>query len=236
MAITLIYQPDKGVSIDDTVLLWNTDRQQVRKLLNEKFEIADNVFDLSQYNNGDASKNIIQRRDIYENYKGQKSFFFLNFDDNDKLLEIELHYGFNISIKGVEIDFSMKVEKIAELLRDNLPNVKLVQVIHVIDDNSVKEAIEISNYIDAILLDSGNPKLSVKELGGTGRTHNWDLSKEIRKSISVPLFLAGGLNKDNVRQAIETVQPFGIDLCSSVRTQGKLDPQKLKDFFNAIGN
>lgn len=123
-----------------------------------------------------------------------------------------------------------------ELLRDNLPNVKLVQVIHVIDDNSVKEAIEISNYIDAILLDSGNPKLSVKELGGTGRTHNWDLSREIRKSISVPLFLAGGLNKDNVRQAIETVQPFGIDLCSSVRTQGKLDPQKLKDFFNAIGN
>ncbi|WP_312091074.1 phosphoribosylanthranilate isomerase [Chryseobacterium sp.] len=122
-----------------------------------------------------------------------------------------------------------------EMLRNELPNVKLVQVIHVIDDNSVKEAIEISKYVDAILLDSGNPKLSVKELGGTGRTHNWDLSREIRNSISIPLFLAGGLNKDNVQQAIETVQPFGLDLCSSVRTDGKLDQQKLKDFFNSIG-
>lgn len=123
-----------------------------------------------------------------------------------------------------------------ELLRKELPNVKLVQVIHVIDHNSINEAIEISNYVDAILLDSGNPNLSVKELGGTGRTHNWELSREIRKSISVPLFLAGELNKDNVRQAIETVQPFGLDLCSSVRTNGKLDSQKLKEFFKEINN
>ena len=123
-----------------------------------------------------------------------------------------------------------------EILRNELPNVKLVQVIHVIDDNSVKDAIEISKHVDAILLDSGNPNLSVKELGGTGRTHNWELSKEIRKSIPIPLFLAGGLNKDNVRQVIEIVHPFGLDLCSSVRTNGKLDPQKLKDFFEAIEN
>ncbi|SEM32069.1 phosphoribosylanthranilate isomerase [Maribacter orientalis] len=123
-----------------------------------------------------------------------------------------------------------------ELIRKELPNVKLVQVIHVIDENSIKEAIEISNYVDAILLDSGNPNLSVKELGGTGRTHNWELSREIRKAIPIPLFLAGGLNKNNVRQAIETVQPFGLDLCSSVRTEGQLDRQKLKDFFNAIGH
>jgi phosphoribosylanthranilate isomerase len=126
-------------------------------------------------------------------------------------------------------------ERAYELLRNELPYVKLVQVIHVIDDNSVKEAIEISNYVDAILLDSGNPNLSVKELGGTGRIHNWELSREIRKSIPIPLFLAGGLNKDNVRQAIETVEPYGLDLCSSVRTDGKLDRQKLKDFFKAIG-
>ena len=123
-----------------------------------------------------------------------------------------------------------------EILRTELPSVKLVQVIHVIDDHSVKEAIEISNFVDAILLDSGNPNLLVKELGGTGRTHNWDLSREIKNAISIPLFLAGGINKDNVKQAIETVEPFGIDLCSSVRTDGKLDPQKLKDFFNVIDN
>lgn len=121
-----------------------------------------------------------------------------------------------------------------ELLRNELPNVKLVQVIHVIDNNSVKKAIGISNYVDAILLDSGNPNLSIKELGGTGRTHDWELSREIRKSISIPIFLAGGLNKDNVRQAIEIVQPFGLDLCSGVRTNGQLDENKLKEFFKAI--
>lgn len=121
-----------------------------------------------------------------------------------------------------------------ELLRKELPHVKLVQVIHVIGQQSVSEAIEISNFVDAILLDSGNPNLLVKELGGTGRTHNWDLSREIRESIQIPLFLAGGLNKDNVKEAIETVEPFGLDLCSSVRTHGKLDGQKLSDFFKAI--
>jgi phosphoribosylanthranilate isomerase len=124
--------------------------------------------------------------------------------------------------------------KAYERIRNELPNVKLVQVIHVIDDTSVKEAIAISKYVDAILLDSGNPNLSIKELGGTGRTHNWDLSRDIRKSISIPIFLAGGLNQDNVNQAIAYVKPFGLDLCSSIRTNGQLDESKLKAFFNAI--
>lgn len=121
-------------------------------------------------------------------------------------------------------------------IRNELPNVKLVQVIHVIDEDSVIEAIEISEFVDALLLDSGNPNLSVKQLGGTGRTHNWELSKQIRDSIKIPLFLAGGLNKENVAQAIKTVRPFGIDLCSSVRTNGTLDRQKLEEFFEAIEN
>lgn len=121
------------------------------------------------------------------------------------------------------------------VIRNEIPHVKLVQVIHVIDENAVQEAIEISEFVDAILLDSGNPNLATKELGGTGRTHNWDLSRKIRESISIPLFLAGGLNKENVRQAIDAVQPFGIDLCSGVRTNGKLDERKLDEFFQAIG-
>ena len=127
-------------------------------------------------------------------------------------------------------------ERQYDILRQELPAVKLVQVIHVTDERSVTEAIEISQHVDAILLDSGNPNLAVKELGGTGRTHNWDLSRTIRESIDIPLYLAGGLNKDNVRQAIDKVQPFGIDLCSGVRTNGKLDAAKLQAFFAAIHN
>jgi phosphoribosylanthranilate isomerase len=112
--------------------------------------------------------------------------------------------------------------------------VKLVQVIHVINEQSIAEAIEIAGHVDAILLDSGNPNLATKELGGTGRVHNWDLSKRIRESIDIPVFLAGGINKENVKAAIDHVQPFGVDLCSSVRTNGKLDEKKLDEFFNAV--
>lgn len=121
-----------------------------------------------------------------------------------------------------------------EEIRKRLPNVKLVQVVHVINNSSVLKATEISNYVDAILLDSGNPNRDVKELGGTGRTHDWKLSKEIRKRIDIPMFLAGGLNKDNVGQAIKEVNPFGIDLCSGVRKNGKLNRLELKKFFEAL--
>lgn len=119
-------------------------------------------------------------------------------------------------------------------LKEALPAIKLVQVIHVIDEQSVDEAISIAEQVDAILLDSGNPNLRIKELGGTGRVHNWKLSRKIVESIGIPVFLAGGINAENVKQAIEFVGPFGIDLCSSVRTDGALDKKKLDTFFNAL--
>lgn len=121
-----------------------------------------------------------------------------------------------------------------EDLRVALPGIKLVQVIHVINERSVDEAIEIAGLVDAILLDSGNPTLQVKELGGTGRTHNWKLSRKIRYSIAIPVFLAGGLKPENIKQAIQEVQPFGIDLCSGVRTNGKLDREKLDAFISEV--
>ncbi|HNV53193.1 MAG TPA: hypothetical protein PKM28_09905, partial [Tenuifilaceae bacterium] len=119
-------------------------------------------------------------------------------------------------------------------LKNSLPAIKIVQVIHVIDEESVEEAVRISHFVDALLLDSGNPNLAVKELGGTGRVHNWSLSRKIVEQSKVPVYLAGGLNADNVRMAIEQVQPFGLDLCSGVRTNGKLDSIKLEKFFQNV--
>ena len=113
-------------------------------------------------------------------------------------------------------------------------NIKLVQVIHVTGEESVDEACELAEHVDAILLDSGNPNLAIKELGGTGRQHDWRLSRRIVETCGKPVFLAGGLNADNVREAIDTVQPFGVDLCSGVRTDGKLDLRKLEQFFNGV--
>jgi len=119
-------------------------------------------------------------------------------------------------------------------LKAGLPGIPIVQVIHVVGPESVDEAVSIAPHVDAILLDSGNPALVVKELGGTGRRHDWVLSRRIREQIDIPLFLAGGLNAGNVRQAIEEVGPFGLDLCTGVRTHGKLDEQKLAAFFARV--
>lgn len=119
-------------------------------------------------------------------------------------------------------------------LKAELPNVKIVQVLHVLNEKSIEEAMEISSKVDIILLDSGNPNLATKELGGTGRVHNWEISKQIVENVNVPVFLAGGLNPLNAKNAIEQVGAFGLDLCSGVRTNGKLDLQKLNAFFSAI--
>lgn len=119
-------------------------------------------------------------------------------------------------------------------IREKLPGVKIVQVIHVLDEKSIDHALKISEKVDALLLDSGNPNLAVKELGGTGRTHNWLLSRKIVEQSKVPVFLAGGLNSANVRQAIDLVQPFGVDVCSGVRTDERLDQKKLEAFFRAV--
>ena len=116
------------------------------------------------------------------------------------------------------------------IIRAALPAIKLVQVIHVLSEASVEEAIRVSAYVDALLLDSGNPKLAIKELGGTGRVHNWQLSRQIVESLAVPVFLAGGLNPGNVRKAIDQVNPYAVDVCSGVRTDGRLDEKKLAAF------
>lgn len=116
-----------------------------------------------------------------------------------------------------------------------LPAIKLVQVIHVIDERNLEEALQaVENGADTLLLDSGNPNLSVKELGGTGRVHNWTISRQIVEQASVPVFLAGGLNIENVRRAIDQVQPFGLDICSGVRSNGQLDAAKLEAFMNVV--
>ncbi len=119
-------------------------------------------------------------------------------------------------------------------IRSELRAARLVQVIHITGPESIQEAREVAPLVDALLLDSGNPKLPVKELGGTGRTHDWKISREIRDTVDKPIFLAGGLGKDNIAQAIEAVRPFGVDLCSAVRTEGALDSKKVNDFFEAV--
>jgi len=125
-------------------------------------------------------------------------------------------------------------EGVYDALHDALPGISLVQVIHVRDEDSVREAVRVSAKVDAILLDSGQPSLPVKQLGGTGRTHDWAVSRKIRDEVDVPVFLAGGLNPGNVRDAIDRVRPFGVDVCSGLRPEGKLDETRLAGFMTAV--
>lgn len=119
-------------------------------------------------------------------------------------------------------------------LRAALPGIRLVQVIHVRGEDALAEAVEAAPWVDALLLDSGNPGLPQKELGGTGRVHDWALSWRIVERVPVPVFLAGGLGPDNVAAAVATVRPFAVDVCSGVRTDGRLDASKLARFAAAL--
>jgi phosphoribosylanthranilate isomerase len=121
-----------------------------------------------------------------------------------------------------------------EKLRGVLPGISIVQVVHVTGEQSVEEAIAVAAHVDALLLDSGNPMLATKELGGTGRRHNWALSRRIREQINIPVFLAGGLKPENVHEAVREVAPFGLDICTGVRSEGKLDEQKLRALFASL--
>ena len=120
-------------------------------------------------------------------------------------------------------------------LKKALPGISIVQVIHVFNEESIRQALALQDNVDAILLDSGNQSKAIKELGGTGKIHNWQISNNIREKLNIPIFLAGGIKPENVKDAIEQVHPFGIDLCSGVRTAGKLDESKLKKLLVNMG-
>ena len=146
--------------------------------------------------------------------------------------KIYAHYN-QVKTSTIQLVDEIEIGGHAEL-KKLLPHVKIIQVIHVLGEDSIKEAIKISKNVDALLLDSGNPNLKVKELGGTGKTHDWKISKKIVDAVKIPVWLAGGLNAENIQQAIKHVQPFGVDLCSSLRTKGNLDKEKLDSFFKNI--
>lgn len=160
---------------------------------------------------------------------GISTFLLTSRQSTDEI--IEQHNRCRTS--AIQICDKLRSENHSSLKRA-LPGIKIVQVIHVTGKESLAEAGSISENVDALLLDSGNQKLAVKELGGTGRTHDWSVSRMIVDSARCPVFLAGGLNAENVREAILQVGPFGVDICSGVRTEGKLDEKKLRSFFANI--
>lgn len=157
---------------------------------------------------------------------GVATFLLTSRQDAPSIIAQQRRTGVNT----IQLVDSVSIETYEELRR-SLPGVGIVQVIHILGNESVQEAKTVAPFVNAVLLDSGNPMLAIKELGGTGRTHDWNISRRIREEISVPVFLAGGLKSENVADAIKQVRPYGLDVCSGVRTNGTLDEGKLEKFF-----
>ncbi len=169
-------------------------------------------------------------KEIAESVAGEADTFLLTSETRPERI-VEHHRRVNTTM--IQIVDALVAGTHKEI-KYEVGDVKLVQVIHVSDESSVDHALLASETADFILLDSGDPSLAIKELGGTSKTHSWEISRNIVEQSTKPVFLAGGLNPDNVRQAIETVGPFGIDICTGVRTNGALDPSKLNMVFEQV--
>ena len=105
-----------------------------------------------------------------------------------------------------------------------LPDVKLVRLIHVSQDGEIVTNITKFKYADFYLLDSFN--LKTNQVGGTGLTHDWNKSRDLIKKLNKPTFLAGGLNPNNVKKAIEIAQPYGVDVNSGCKLNGEKNEVK----------
>ncbi len=118
-------------------------------------------------------------------------------------------------------------------LRRELPGVTILKAVHVLGDEAMDQAAELAPLVDGLILDTGSPHAEVRVLGGTGQTHDWSISARIAARFPGQVFLAGGLKPDNVAEAVRTVGPYGLDLCTGVRTETRLDADKLAAFFRA---
>ena len=126
--------------------------------------------------------------------------------------------------------------RVLEALRRHVGGTRLLQVLHVEDGAVIEAARAVAPLVDGLLLDSGRPDAAIKELGGTGRVHDWRLSRQVVEAVDRPVFLAGGLGPANIARAIAEVRPFGVDLCSGIRTAGQLDAALLATFMAAVAN
>ncbi|MBT8171481.1 phosphoribosylanthranilate isomerase, partial [Candidatus Bathyarchaeota archaeon] len=127
-----------------------------------------------------------------------------------------------IQIHGkTQVDFS--------LIRKEIKNVRLIKTLYVTKESTLQELVDETKMFDAILLDS----FSKGQYGGTGKIHDWNLSKQIKEKLyPIPVILAGGLNPGNVKEAILKVKPYAVDVASGVELEpGKKDPRKIRAFI-----
>jgi phosphoribosylanthranilate isomerase len=121
-----------------------------------------------------------------------------------------------------------------ERLRSLSPGIFIAQSVHVMDDDALEVARRVARHVDALVLDSGHSEPPLRWRNPGGETHDWRISRRISDEIRLPVLLAGGLNAENVCQAVRVVRPYGVDVCSGVRNKGKLDRSLLVAFLETV--
>lgn len=130
-------------------------------------------------------------------------------------------------------------------LKSAYPSVEMWQSVHLpqagqeADIEHVKKTVQdyVDAGVDSLLFDTVAVSQGKTKFGGTGKTSDWNLVRGLIDTIQspVPVWLAGGINPENVGDALDTLDPYGIDLCSGVEARpGKKDPQKVKALMSTI--
>lgn len=132
-----------------------------------------------------------------------------------------------INVSAVQLHDTISIDDIKKI-RDAVSNSFIIKAVHVSSEkDSIEAVLKYEDYVDALLLDSRTKD----RLGGTGLTHDWNISREIVKISKKPIFLAGGLNPDNLKSAIEKVGPYGVDVNSGIENNGEKVYEKMKEFI-----
>lgn len=174
-----------------------------------------------------------QAKEILQCVTGQAKKVVLSLSGNlQGIIEIVNKINPDILHLGTAPEFLLPED--AWNLKKQFPNLKIMRSIPVNDKKSIELAQRYNRVADYLLLDT--QKKGDTQVGATGETHDWGISKKIVESVDIPVILAGGLGPDNVAEAIKIVKPFGVDSKTKTDKIGshEKDIEKIKEFVRIV--
>ena len=103
------YISDKGFILGTNSINWGDDRKMVREKLKNRHEEDDDIIEMAELFSNDLNHNTERRRDIYEDIDNEENYFFLSYDKESCLNELEVHWGINVQINDVEMEFEKDI-------------------------------------------------------------------------------------------------------------------------------
>ena len=170
-------------------------------------------------------------KDITKNLKKSKSVIITHLEEAEEIIKLAKKIGCYAIQLHSNIN-EIEVEKIVK----SLPKIKLLRLIHISIDGKFVTDYTKFKYVDWYFIDTFNPETN--QAGGTGLKPDWNTCKQVIKDLEKPVFIAGGLNVDNLEQAIKIFNPSGVDVNSGTKNfkTGNRDKIKVKNFTKIAKN